>query len=285
MIRRSWIGLGVMVVLVFVLVMLRGNTTANSSPNHLSTSDAPDGTSGLRLYADALGHSSGTIEGTFSLPLSPGLLFIFTPGPFSADDVQQLNVWLRNGGVVVFAGEDGDLLVNPQFGLKWSQDPVASGPIRAAAPILGGVASLAGADSDRTLAAASAQVPLLRNQSGAVVAVQQTVGQGQLIVLTDPLILCNGYLDRADNGRFAADLLAMTLVGGRVWCDEFQHGAAATHSPLTAWMTTPWGLALVAALLILFTGLALRGRAFGPTIPLRAKSDRSSAEYLSLIHI
>jgi hypothetical protein len=116
-----------------------------------------------------------------------------------------------------------------------------------------------------------------------VLAVREAVGRGLLVALTDPLVLCNGYLEKANNGRLAADLLAMTPPGGRVWFDEFHHGAAANGPPETAWMTTPWGLALVTAVLILFSGLALRGRAFGPSIPLRARADRSSAEYASAI--
>jgi hypothetical protein len=82
--------------------------------------------------------------------------------------------------------------------------------------------------------------------------------------------------------------MAMTPSGGRVWFDEFHHGLAVTASPETAWMTTPWGMALVAMVVIVFAGLALRGRAFGPRIPLRAREDRSTAEYAvavgSLLH-
>ena len=121
-----------------------------------------------------------------------------------------------------------------------------------------------------------------------MLALRQDVGHGQLVALTDPFTLCNASLGKPDNGRFAADLMAMTPTGGRVWFDEFHHGAAATASPETAWMTTPWGIALLAAVLIAFVGLALRGRAFGPRIPLRAREDRSTAEYAvavgSLLH-
>jgi hypothetical protein len=53
-------------------------------------------------------------------------------------------------------------------------------------------------------------------------------------------------------------------------------------------MTTPWGIALLAVVVIIFVGMALRGRAFGPRIPLRAREDRSTAEYAvavgSLLH-
>ncbi|HEX9095755.1 MAG TPA: DUF4350 domain-containing protein [Candidatus Dormibacteraeota bacterium] len=285
---RGWIALGVMVVLVFVIVLLRGSGTQGRSPEHASTSDAPEGTSALRAYASALGHSSGSVEGDFTLSPSSGLLFVFTPTTgFSAGEVQQLMSWLQSGGVVVYAAEDGDPQLDTQFGLRRSSSPVPA-RAHAGAPILGGVNTVAGADGARAFLPTASQVPLLRNDAGDVLAVRQGIGRGQLVALTDPLILCNGYLGTPDNGRFAADLLAMTPSGGQIWFDEFHHGAAATASPETAWMTTPWGIALLVVVVIAFVGLALRGRAFGPRIPLRAREDRSTAEYAvavgSLLH-
>ena len=285
---RGWIVLGVLGALVLVLVLLRGSSTKGQSPNHASTSDAVDGTSALRAYADALGYQSGSVEGTFSLPTAAGLLFVFTPSNgFSADQVAQLNSWMQSGGVVVYAAEAGDPQLDTQFGLRRSRTGVPA-RAHAAAPIFGGVEAVGGADTARAFKPAPTQVPLLRNDAGEVLGVRQAVGQGQLVALTDPLILCNGYLGKPDNGRFAADLMAMTPAGGRVWFDEFHHGAAASASPETAWMTTPWGFALLLAVIITFAGLAMRGRAFGPAIPLRARDDRSTAEYAvavgSLLH-
>jgi len=285
---RGWIVLGVLGALVLVLVLLRGSSTKGQSPNHASTSDAVDGTSALRAYADALGYQSGSVEGTFSLPTAAGLLFVFTPSNgFSADQVAQLNSWMQSGGVVVYAAEAGDPQLDTQFGLRRSRTGVPA-RAHAAAPIFGGVEAVGGADTARAFKPAATQVPLLRNDAGEVLGVSQAVSQGQLIALTDPLILCNGYLGKPDNGRFAADLMAMTPAGGRVWFDEFHHGAAASASPETAWMTTPWGFALLLAVIITFAGLAMRGRAFGPAIPMRARDDRSTAEYAvavgSLLH-
>ena len=285
---RGWIALGAMAVLVFVLVLLHGTGTQGRSPDHASTSDAIDGTSALRAYADALGHSSGSVEGDFTLPSSSGMLFVFTPTVgYSAAEVQQLNSWMQAGGVLVYAAEDGDPQVDLQFGLSRSVRAVPA-KAHAAAPIMGGVETVVGAEGARAFKPTASQVPLLRNDAGDVLGVRQDVGHGQLVALTDPLILCNGFLDKPDNGRFAADLMAMTPAGGRVWFDEFHHGAAATASPETAWMTTPWGMALVAMVVIVFSGLALRGRAFGPRIPLRGREDRSTAEYAvavgSLLH-
>jgi hypothetical protein len=281
--RRRWLALGSMVVLVFVIILLRG-TTSNDSPGHSSTSDAGNGTSALRLYAEALGHSTGSVEGTYNLPATPSLMFVFTPTTgFSAAESQALSSWLTAGNIVVYAAEEGDPQLDAQFGLRRSTDAV-DGAAHAAAPVYGGVDTLSGASSARVFRTSGSQVPLLRNPSGDVRGIRLAVGSGQLIALTDPLVLCNGFLRLADNGRLAADLIALTPTGGAVLFDEFHHGEmAGGTSSETAWILTPWGGALLLAVFIVFTGVAVRNRAFGPRIPLRRKADRSSAEYASAV--
>src|SRR3981081_3161252 len=152
-----------MAVLVFVLVLLRGSGNQGGSPDHASSSDAVEGTSALRADADALGHSSGSVEGEFNLSSSSGLLFVVTPtNGFSASEVQQLNSWMQSGGIVVYAAEEGDPQLDTQFGLSRSVRAVAA-KAHAAAPILGGVATVAGAAGARAFKPTASQVPLLRN--------------------------------------------------------------------------------------------------------------------------
>ena len=283
--RRRWIGFGVVILLIAIVVLLRGNATADS-PEHSSASDGSNGTSALRLYAQALGHGTGTVEGDFNLPSTPALLFVFTPidtQGFTISEAQQLSSWIAAGNVVVYAAENGDGDVDRQFKLRRSSSTVDAS-VHAAAPIFGGVNMLSGSSEALAFRPTAAQVPLLRNPSGDVLGVQMTVGSGQLIALTDPHVLCNGYLQLADNGRFAADLIAMTPPGGSVLFDEYHHGVVTGGTtPEIAWVTTPWGAALVLAVLVSVIGLALRGRAFGPHIPLRTEVDRSSAEYAAAV--
>jgi uncharacterized protein DUF4350 len=281
--RRRWVGLGAVIAVFAVVVLLRGTGGADS-PEHSSRSDVGNGASALRYYAEALGHTTGTVEGDFTLPSSPSLLFVFNPSTaFSGDQAQQLNSWTSSGNVLVYAAEgDADLQLDKVFGLRRSSAAV-EGTGKAAAPVFAGVEDVAGALRVRALIPAPSHVPLLRNRNGDVLGVRVAIGSGQLIALTDPLALCNGYLRVSDNGRFAADLLAMTPYGGKVLFDEFHHGEMAGASPEVAWMTTPWGAALLGAVIVVFLGLAMRGRAFGPLIPLRARSDRSSAEYATAV--
>ena len=281
--RRRWMLLGAVGVLIAIVVVLRG-TAGSDSPDHSSASDAGNGTSALRLFAESLGHATGSVEGDYSLPSSPALMFIFKPSTgFSNAESQQLDTWLRAGNVAVYATEERDPQLDSQFGLHLSTGTVDA-PAHAAAPIFGGVASLSGASSALAFKPSATHVPLLRNAHGDVLALRTAVGSGQLIAMTDPLVLCNGYLRLADNGRFAADLIALTPNGGRVLFDEFHHGQIAGNAPTaTAWVLTPWGAALALAVIVIVAGLALRGRAFGPPIPLRASADRSSAEYAAAV--
>jgi len=279
------VGLAVVVVLIAAVVVLRG-TAASDSPDHSSASDAGNGTSALRYYAQSLGHTTGTIEGTFTLPSSPSLLFVFTPSDrfgYSNSEAQQLNRWVASGNVLVYAAEGGDPDIDTQFGLHRSRNSVDA-TARAAAPIFGGVNSLSGSQQALAFAASSVQVPLLRNAKGDVLGLRTVVGTGQLIALTDPVVLCNGYLKLADNGRFAADLIALAPNGGPVMFDEYHHGQVAGGSPTSiAWVATPLGAALALTVVIVFGGLALRGRAFGPPIALQASADRSTAEYAAAV--
>ena len=288
---RGWAVLGGLVVLVALLTLLRGPGGAGDSPEHRSDSDAANGTSALRLYAESLGHPTTTVEGDFTLPATPALLFVFTPSQshgFSAAEAQQLASWVASGGILVYAAEQSEPQLDTQFGLhrKSAQatgNGAASQSASLPAPIFGGVKQVKGGDPGERLVVSSAQVPLFRNRLNEVIGLRTALGQGLVVALTDPLLLCNGYLGQPDNGRFAADLLALVPPGGSVLFDEFHHGAIASGSPQTAWMTTAWGAALLWAVLVIFAGVALRARAFGPRLSLQSMRDRSSAEYAEAI--
>src|SRR3989442_2310917 len=241
--RRRWILLGGVVVLIAIVVALRGTATGDS-PEHSSASDAGNGTSALRLYAESLGHATGTVEGDYNLPSSPALLFVFRPTEgFSNAESQQLDTWLRAGNVLVYATQERDPQLDSRFGLHLTSRTVDA-PAHAAAPVFGGVGSLSGSSTALAFKPSPSQVPLLRNAAADVLALRMAVGSGQLIALADPLVLCNGFLRLADHGRFAADLIALTPNGGAGVLDEVYHGQIAGNGPTaTPRALTPWGAA------------------------------------------
>jgi hypothetical protein len=231
------------------------------------------------------------------------LLFVFSPdSDFSAEQVSQLDSWISSGGVLVYATTSGDARIDALLDIQRDPtlgsgfDSVAGGPpavqLEAATPVLAGVRRVAG--SDETVAGVDppagmsinpTQVVILRAATGGrqVAATVARRGEGEVVALSDPQALANGNLGLADNGRLAADLISMAPAGAPVLFDEYHHGAGGTTPSATDWVTTPWGAALGGGLLVVYVGLLLRGRSFGPTVSLAPARDRSSAEYAEAV--
>ena len=270
-------------VIVLVLALLIGGAAyfaqpKQDSPDHSSTSDAANGTSAARLFAQAMGYPTTQIEGSFSQPSQDGLMFVFTPtSPYSAQNANDTANWVRRGGVLVYASELGD----PELDRALSVTRINTGvsaQTQHANPVLDGVTTVSGGQVAVPLNASADQVPILRS-AGLATGYMQRFGQGTIVVLADPLILCNGYLDKTDNGRLLADLLGLVNPGSAVGFDEYHHGLILTDLAPQAWVTTPWGAAILWFLVAIFIGLVLRGRRFGPVIQRPLEVARADAEW------
>lgn len=279
--RRPLI-VGVLVLAVGLAVYLRGNP-GEDSPEHRTDSDALNGTSALPQLAQALGHPTTTLRAGFQPDLGMRVLFVFTPTTaFSREEARRLSDYVAAGGTLVYADEQGDAMLDAALQVR-RQPGVASGDGSASGPMLAGVRQVSGGAAVGPLRPQPNQVVVLRSSGGQPIGLEQRLGRGRVITLADPLPLCNGYLDRADNGRLASDLVSLAGGGGEVAFDEYHHGVPGPSSPLTGWFSTAWGVALAWAVMVLFVGLLLRGRAFGPRLELPGSGERSSAEYVTAV--
>jgi len=274
---RSW-ALGAL-LLIGLLVVVFTAQQSSDSPEHSSTSDAANGTSALRLFAAALGHPTDQVAGSFQPPTSDGMMFVFTPtSAYTFDEAATTVSWVRQGGVLVYASESGDPELDSALGVQRLQGFVTSTTVQASGPVADGVTQVHGADLAMPLNTSPEQVAILR-AGPYVVAYVQKIGSGTVVVLADPLELANGYLDKADNGRLAADILGLTGSAAPVAFDEFHHGITTADLTPQAWILTPWGAALLWLIVAVFFGLLLRGRRFGPLVPRRAEASRAEAEW------
>jgi hypothetical protein len=248
------------------------------SPEHSSNSDAADGTSAARLLAAAMGHPTDQVAGTFALPAAGSLLFVFSPtSAYTSADAEDVMRWLRSGGVLIYATEQGDPELDSALGLRREGDFVDSSSATAN-PVLAGVDQVAGGGVAESIFPMPNQVPVLRS-GGRTIGLIERVGAGTAVVLTDPLMLCNGYLSQADNGRFLADLLGLVDAQAPVAFDEYHHGLILSDFAPQAWISTPWGAALLWLVVAIFASLVLRGRAFGPILPRPPDVARADAEW------
>jgi len=249
------------------------------SPEHSSSSDAANGTSAVMLFAEAMGHPVNQIAGTFNLPGGPGLTFVLTPtSGYTSDEALQTLRWVRGGGVLVYASEQGDPELDQAFGVvRLGVEALVQ--TESGNPVVDGVGTVAGGTFVTPLDASSDQLAVLRTQVGMVTGYLQRIGAGTVVVLADPLVLCNGYLDKKDNGRLLADVLGLAGPAAPVSFDEYHHGLVLNQLRLQAWVTTPWGAGLLWLLVAVFLGLWLRGRRFGPVVPRPAAASRSDVEW------
>ena len=277
---RGWLVLAGLAAVVAALLALGSNP--QGSPEHSTNSDAKNGTSAVRYVAQSLGHGGDQVAGSFDLSKS-GLLFVFSPtSPFTGYEAQQLHDWVTAGGVLVYASEAGDDQVDSAFGVRRSNDPTRAVGAYGVEP-LKGVGELSGGDFVYPFALTTNQVAIVRDRTGLALGYIESIGTGRAVVLADPLVLCNGYLDQNGNSRMLVDLLALAAPSGHVAFDEYHHGFTVGDVTPRAWLLTPWGAGLAWLVIAVFVGLILRGRGFGPRVPLQAGGARASSEWTSAV--
>ena len=274
---RGWIIAGaVAVVIAGAAYLLQPHS---ESPEHSSNSDAANGTSAVLLFAQAMGHPTGQMTDGFSVPAPYSVMFVFTPtSPYTADEAARVRDWVRaQGGTLVYASEQGDPELDRALGVTRFGVSTAGGPY-SVMPVAEGATHVSGARTLQPLDPGPAQVPLLRTDGGLTAGYIERIGSGSVVVLADPLVLCNGYLDKSDNGRLLADLIGSDATSS-VTFDEYHHGLTVSDFAPQAWLGTAWGAALLWLLVAVFFGLVLRGRRFGPLIPRPAEAARSDVEW------
>src|SRR5256712_1779417 len=275
---RGWVIAGAIAVVIDVAALLL--QPKQDSPEHSTDSDAANGASAALLFSQAMGHPTDQITGSFGTPAERSVMFVFTPtSPYTADEADRIHQWvLASGGILIYASEQADPELDRAFGVK-RLGGFVSGVEYQGTPVVAGVIRVAGGDGVMPLDPSPNQVPILRSPDGFVTGFVQRIGLGKLVVLADPLVICNGYLERVDNGRFLADLLSVGGADAHVGFDEYHHGLTVSDFAPKAWVSTPWGAALLGVLVAVFFGLVLRGRRFGPIIERQAEVARSDAEW------
>ena len=105
-------------------------------------------------------------------------------------------------------------------------------------------------------------------------------GKGRIVLLSDPFIVANNGISRADNLELAVNVV--TGNGGLVAFDEFHQGRSATHNALIQYFAgTPvmaiGGQFVLIGLMIIWS----RGTRFARPLPLTQVDRRSSLEFVA----
>jgi hypothetical protein len=124
-----------------------------------------------------------------------------------------------------------------------------------------------------------APVVHLANFQGALL-VDYLHGKGRIIILSDPFIVANDGLNRADNLQLAVNVLANA--GGMIAFDEYHQGRGDFKNELFAYFAGTPVLSMLAQLsLLVLVILWTSGRRFARPLPLARVDRRSSLEYVA----
>jgi len=114
--------------------------------------------------------------------------------------------------------------------------------------------------------------------SGALL-VEYPHGKGRIVLLSDPYIVANNGINRADNLQLAVNVVMGN--GGLIAFDEFHQGRSATHNALIQYFEGTPVLAMCGQLALV--GLMViwsRGSRFARPLPLPVVDRRSSLEFV-----
>lgn len=118
------------------------------------------------------------------------------------------------------------------------------------------------------------------NREGGALLAEYPHGKGRIVLLSDPFVVANNGIGRADNLQLAVNVVSGN--GGLVAFDEFHQGRSATHNALIQYFAGTPVLAICGQLILI--GLLViwsRGRRFARPLPLAQVDRRSSLEFVA----
>jgi hypothetical protein len=124
-----------------------------------------------------------------------------------------------------------------------------------------------------------APVTNFAGEAGALL-VEYPHGKGRIVFLSDPFIVANNGISRADNLQLAVNIVRGN--GGLIAFDEFHQGRSASHNALVQYFEGTPVLAICGQLGLI--GLMIiwsRGNRFARPLPLPAVDRRSSLEFVA----
>jgi hypothetical protein len=257
---------------IFTVIVLIATTTGPSATTTRTGSindDGPGGATALRRYLEAMGATTGVLQGDAFDPGDAKVLMLLGASELVTDaDTARIQAFVRGGGTAI-VGTDVGLLERSLPGALALTGGAFVDPPATGMQIDRGVALAASADAD--VLATDGQAPV-------IVSVNQ--GTGLFIVVGSLWPFLGSGIGQAENGRAILTLARAALTHGVVAFDEYHHGAHPSADVLVLVEQTWPGRALVFVAILTFLYLLLSGRRLGPPLPLEVRPARSSLEYI-----
>lgn len=287
--RWLWIGLGLLVVALFVIA-LRAAGSGGERRAYDPRSSESNGTRALFLWLEQMGYRVETIPQTrFALPDNADALLLF-PGlePYADAEAQRLAAWVNGGHTLALVAAD---------------EPAIEEVLKTRAPSYVGSIADAGqvqpllpetpsrwleiwGDSGFPAPVPTDAIPVLAHESGDATLLVQAHGGGTVWSLAGVHAPINATLRNSHQAAIVAAILRTVPPGGTILFDAYHfygpiESVARIETLQDFVYRTPAGRALLFALGALALYLLLAGRRLGPPLPnLQETRRREAAEYV-----
>ncbi len=199
-----------------------------------------------------------------------------------ADEYKSLTEWVEAGGRLIII--DREIVLDfdqAQVATQWGGFKTDVRPMQPSLLTLG-VKNIELTEYATRLKIENGSVTYHLGYDEGVVLADMNLGEGRIVMLTEPFIVANNGISHADNVTLALNLVAGGG-GGEIAFDEYHHGYGASSSgglmdyfrgTPVPWMMAQAGLMI---LLIVYT----YGRRFTRPIPLRRERRTTNLEFVS----
>ncbi len=123
---------------------------------------------------------------------------------------------------------------------------------------------------------------LLSTEDGPVIW-KTSLGDGEVILISDARLLCNWALAGADNGYLAVSLAQLTAGDRPILMEEFSHGYASVSSLVALLLSPPALFVSIQVGLMLAVLVLWRTRRFGAVMPVAQRERRDRAEHVEAL--
>ncbi|EEG77966.1 DUF4350 domain-containing protein [Dethiobacter alkaliphilus] len=278
MTKKKIIVLFVVALLVISLLIFR---TAGPYQPYSSYSPMADGTKAIYLLLEEVGISSAQLLD--AVPSDPGLMILIEPGDtLLVNHWHDLAEWVSQGNTIFIAAQHASPLyeqleLDTELVFHEPETHRISTEQDIKHHLLQDVETLT-LNWGTRLVQHDKMGFAYGDQRGIFLA-EKTLGEGQIIILTQSYLLTNRFISQADNLILFLNVVRNYGQEG-VWFNELAHGFSWTDEPTTAFI---WPLRFAAAQLAL--GIALLfffwGKRFGRPIPLTADHLPEAGEYIT----
>jgi hypothetical protein len=284
----------ILIIIILALLVFSHTETSDCEKRTASTYSAgKPGTKALYLLLEKLKFPIERFEKNLTKIKEPGIMLICRPMLRGVRDKEYAAVrrWVEAGNTLVIANAPfaNDLVCGFQknirgmdsyFGLSLESKGAGRSEIKAGLPAYRTDFTISVSKAARWKKPGDKWRVLVEDEFGAVV-VEQTIGKGRVIAVSDPTIFSNEHILDAQNYLFTLALLTGNKKRPKLFVDEYHHGHIVTETLTQYFNASVFALIFVQLLIGAFLFFySRRARYAGRFRSLTEPQGRSSVEYV-----